>query len=56
MRKGYLKGNIPWNKGLETGPLSKEARELMSKNRRGIPAWNKGLKFKGKVGWDNLIK
>lgn len=29
-----LKGNIPWNKGLKTGPLSKETKKKMSQIRK----------------------
>jgi hypothetical protein len=46
-----LKGNIPWNKGLKTGPQSEE-QKLKYKNR--IP-WNKGKKGL-QVAWNKGVK
>ena len=56
---GVKKGNIPWNKGLKVGPLSKEAikkrSETRIKNKLGIgkknPAWNGGRFVDNRSGY-----
>lgn len=47
---GVKKGNIPWNKGLKTGPLSEECRKKLSisiknsiQKKGGV--WNKNIKY-----------
>ena len=53
--KGLKNVQIPWNKGVSTGPMNEEQKQQISDtlkekyktqphNRKGIKPWNKGLK------------
>jgi len=39
-----LKGNIPWNKGLKTGPNKEHSKKMKELYKNGLTLWNKGTK------------
>lgn len=46
----WMKGDIPWNKGLKNCYPEKTLRKM---SRKGKPAWNKGMSGYGKKLWCN---
>ena len=56
-----IKGQIPWNKGIKTGPLSEETKSRMSESHKGTKkpwAKNNGKKYwfkKGESSWNKGI-
>lgn len=44
LRKAHL-GQVPWNRGKKTGPLSPEHRQKLSERKKGHPSYTAGMKF-----------